>query len=209
MLDLPPEINVLIDVGAHLGYFSVVFSTRTDNTSFAVELDPTNFSLLEQTVKSAKGVQGKIETLNLGISDNDFTAQMPISKASPTASLGRVTNKTNGIKPVRVTTLDKLCEEQKISPKIIKIDVEGYEWEFLVGGERTIREHRPILIFEVHRPQLAKKGVSVEEFIHRIESYGYSVFWFPKHRDPTPGELVPYNESDGQRNFDIICKPNP
>ncbi|MEM6897619.1 MAG: FkbM family methyltransferase, partial [Pseudomonadota bacterium] len=139
MLDLPPEINVLIDVGAHLGYFSVVFSTRTDNTSFAVELDPTNFSLLEQTVKSAKGVQGKIETLNLGISDNDFTAQMPISKASPTASLGRVTNKTNGIKPVRVTTLDKLCEEQKISPKIIKIDVEGYEWEFLVGGERTIR----------------------------------------------------------------------
>lgn len=209
MLDLPTDKNIFIDVGAHLGYFSVIFSRRPENTSFAVELDPTNFSLLDQMVHSATGVKGKIEVFNLGISDNDFVAKMPVSNASPFASLGRSDNKDDGTKPVRVTTLDNFCEERRIAPDIIKIDVEGYEWEFLLGGEKVISQHRPILIFEVHTPQLEKKGISVLDFIHRIEDHEYSVFWFPDHRSKTPGKLVPYVYADGHRNFDIICKPNP
>lgn len=44
----------------------------------------------------------------------------------------------------QIITLDSL----NLSPDFLKIDVEGMEHHVLLGGERTIRTHRPVVIFE-------------------------------------------------------------
>ena len=209
ILDLPPENKVLIDVGAHLGYFSIVFSRLAKNESYAIELDPTNYSHLERMVQSSTGVRGKVETMNLGISDHEFLADMPVTAASPMSSLNRLDEKQVDTRQVRVTSLDTFCNERGISPDIIKVDIEGFEWEFLKGCSETLDKCRPILIFEMHNDILNKKGVTEEDFVHALKDQGYSIFWFPNHRDQTPGELEPFSGSGGRRNFDIICKPNP
>lgn len=43
-----------------------------------------------------------------------------------------------------IITLDSL----ELAPDFVKIDVEGMEWHTLMGGEHTIRTHRPVVIFE-------------------------------------------------------------
>ena len=43
-----------------------------------------------------------------------------------------------------VKTLDSL----ELAPSFIKIDVEGFEYDVLRGGERTLRRHQPVLLFE-------------------------------------------------------------
>src|SRR5262249_11546960 len=46
---------------------------------------------------------------------------------------------------VRVHTLDSL----ELQPAdVIKIDAEGMESDILIGGERTLKEHRPFVVFE-------------------------------------------------------------
>jgi FkbM family methyltransferase len=43
-----------------------------------------------------------------------------------------------------VITLDSL----NLAPDFLKIDVEGMEWHVLMGGQRTIQQHKPVIIFE-------------------------------------------------------------
>lgn len=44
-------------------------------------------------------------------------------------------------------TLDSLA----LTPDFIKIDVEGMEWHVLYGAEQTIRQHRPVIMFEENK----------------------------------------------------------
>ena len=45
---------------------------------------------------------------------------------------------------VEVITLDSLA----LAPDFLKIDVEGMEYQTLLGGEQTIRQHRPVIMLE-------------------------------------------------------------
>ena len=72
-----------------------------------------------------------------GIRDNKFTMKFPIN--------------TN--------TLDNIITE-KID--LIKIDVEGAEWELLQGADWTIEQYRPIIILETFKTKKNKK--KLEEF---------------------------------------------
>lgn len=39
-------------------------------------------------------------------------------------------------------------DDLRLAPGFIKLDVEGMELNVLLGGEKTIREHRPVILFE-------------------------------------------------------------
>jgi FkbM family methyltransferase len=49
---------------------------------------------------------------------------------------------------VQVTRLDAMTDEIFRNLKFIKCDVEGHELNAFLGGEQTIRRHRPVVQFE-------------------------------------------------------------
>ena len=49
---------------------------------------------------------------------------------------------------VDVISLEQFCAQQRISPQIIKIDVEGAEWQTVQGLEGLLKEPKPIIILE-------------------------------------------------------------
>lgn len=67
--------------------------------------------------------------------------------------------------PARVVSLDDWLEHNRISPDLIKIDVEGAELGVLQGALETLRRSRPWLIIE------ASSGAVLE----LLESYGYTI----------------------------------
>ena len=55
---------------------------------------------------------------------------------------------------VTITTVDRMVNEHKIEPSIIKLDVEGAERETILGAMETIKHFRPVLILSVyHHPK--------------------------------------------------------
>ena len=75
---------------------------------------------------------------------------------------------------VVVSTLD--AELHGLSPRLIKIDVEGAELGVLRGGERVLSRTRPVLIFEHVRETAALYGTTsdaVWDLLHRL---GYRIF---------------------------------
>ena len=62
---------------------------------------------------------------------------------------------------VQVETVDNLIDQGRIPPPdLAKIDVEGAELAVLTGMDRTLREKRPILIIELHGPEIERAHVA-------------------------------------------------
>jgi FkbM family methyltransferase len=85
---------------------------------------------------------------------------------------------SNGSKTVSInaTTLDTVCSSNGIVPDIIKIDVEGYEFQVLQGGVQTLIESKPMLFIEIHPDLLAQHGISSVGIMEFLASKGYRFY---------------------------------
>ncbi len=80
---------------------------------------------------------------------------------------------------VPVKRLDKYIEENIAEPdqiKVIKIDVEGFEFPVLLGLEGFLEEHRPKIVCEVKPWVLPQLGYSIQDFEDYMKRFGYAAY---------------------------------
>ena len=75
-------------------------------------------------------------------------------------------------------SLDQYVAEKKISPDIIKIDVEGAEISVLAGARKTIKKFRPLIFLSVHPEELNATTKGVEGLKAIIRKIEYQCFEF-------------------------------
>ena len=168
--------SVFLDIGANIGYETLWGASLVGNTGHVYSFEPlpnlvnqikeslslNNFSNLSIIPKAASNTEG---TANIHIHDED-------------AGLTSLTNTKNSSKTVTVTltTINKELENiQRLD--VIKLDVEGHEYEALLGGKETIEKYKPTIIFEFS-PHLYEKdyrGKSVN-ILYFLDSLGYSIY---------------------------------
>ena len=77
---------------------------------------------------------------------------------------------------VDTVAIDDLLQQQAIEPPtLVKIDVEGAEINVLQGMSQTLKEHHPIIIYEVddeNQEGLLNKRKQVDDF---LLSHGYEI----------------------------------
>jgi FkbM family methyltransferase len=84
---------------------------------------------------------------------------------------------------VPTSTLDKIVTEQRIYKEkqisFIKVDVEGGDFDVLLGAENTLKEYKPVVIFESGRQFSANLyNYTKEDFFKYFEKIGYVMFQF-------------------------------
>ena len=75
---------------------------------------------------------------------------------------------------VSVATLDSVIPPT-YRPALIKIDVEGGEWRVLLGAERTLAAHHPVLIIEHYAGAAGVHGIGPEQLHPYLTSLGYRI----------------------------------
>lgn len=89
---------------------------------------------------------------------------------------------------VEVVTLDLLG----LAPDFIKLDVEGMEYAALVGGEQTIRTHRPVIMLEENGLN-RRYGVEDHACRRLLESWGARMVMVLKSNPPDTDQVFAWD----------------
>ncbi|HZV33816.1 MAG TPA: FkbM family methyltransferase [Verrucomicrobiae bacterium] len=148
--ELARSANTFIDVGANIGFYSLVLSTYKPGLRVvSFEPNPKNFQLLHANVQLNQFSNVTCEPLAL--SDMSGTGALFLSASDMSASLERDFEASRGpVLKVSTATLDGYLAQRPVSgPVLIKVDVEGHEAAFFKGARQTISSLKPDIISEV------------------------------------------------------------
>ncbi len=148
--------DTFCDVGAHFGYFTLLAAQLVGDNGHIVsfEASPSTFETLKKNTTGIKNIL----PLNRAASDSEGTMvfhEFPAlfseynSLVLPNGNHAKWIRK-NPPKRIEVAgqRLDRFFFENKISPKIIKIDVEGAETQVLNGATEFLKKHSPTIVME-------------------------------------------------------------
>ncbi|MHC5058884.1 MAG: FkbM family methyltransferase [Planctomycetota bacterium] len=156
--------DIVIDIGAYIGTHTIPMS-KFSKKVYAFEANPDIFCCLKKNVEC-----NSIENININnclISDSK--KQLDFYKRLDGTS--RVSNKSvkGECLSLESDSLDNIIgTDEKI--KLIKIDVEGHEFNVLEGCKKIIELHRPIIIIEVFK----NKKKQLEEY---VTNNNYNMTW--------------------------------
>lgn len=171
------EGDTFIDIGAHIGYYSILARNIVGESGkvIAFEPNPESYKLLKKNFEMNEYTNCIAE--NIALSDEIGFVKLFIGKyRDDSSSLFLVENvDKNRYVTVKTMTFDKYCEMYKISPNFIKIDAEGAEYRILRGITKVIDIHKPNLLIEIHPKHLESQEISIRSLFDFLMKKGYKI----------------------------------
>jgi FkbM family methyltransferase len=168
------EGSVSVDVGANLGYFTILMSQIVGKSgqTIAFEPMPDTVEMLRENI----GVNrlGNVIVVDAAASDESGSIRLLSGASESVAKTASIIGyrlegpaKTTVVRSIRLDDyfvgIDRL-------PNLIKIDVEGAELLALKGARETIKRSRPTLIVEIH----SWGSPQSQEVLELLSEFGYS-----------------------------------
>jgi FkbM family methyltransferase len=167
-LTLAADCNRLLDIGASAGIFSALFAnTRAALQIVSVEPDEKSFRLLQQTERLNSKVKFAWKTIRAVMFDK------PGMQRFRSVGFGGNVSQSDLDEEIVSHNLASLADEMGFVPDIIKLDIESYEYEVLLGGLSWLETHRPRLFLELHWRLLEERNLSPRELLQKLSCLGY------------------------------------
>lgn len=193
---------VFFDVGAHVGYFTLLASHLVGETGQVHSFEPTprTFRLLADNAKH----HPNITVNNLAVyshSDelilNDFGAlNFAFNSFFPArVADGRAVPEVKH--RIQTVSLDEYVERTGVKPNMIKVDAESAEYQIIDGMKNTLKTCRPFFMIEVG--DLDLDGVRpCSEIVEFACSHGYKPLMYQD------GELKPHKVPDRYQGWGTV-----
>jgi FkbM family methyltransferase len=164
------EGAIFVDVGANIGYFSMLAAQQKTGKVLAIEPIPKTYDMLNVNIEHNM-FTNVIEPFNIALGSKEHTAKFVCSLGPKNHIEYEVDNIHRDLPTinVNVTTLRK--EIGRID--FIKVDIEGAEYSFLLGARKTIEAFKPIIMMEIEEHRLAKYNVTAENIFNFMNDLGY------------------------------------
>ena len=165
----------VIDAGANVGCHTTRLARLVGQTGQVIAFEPMPwaFSKLKRNIELNSFNHVLLERMGLSDSTrNDlvcFRSSWTLDSDSSPDSEGDT--------PVQFTTLNEYVSTSQINRlDLIKVDVDGYEYRVIRGGQNVIREFKPVLIVEMGRSSLGRYGDDVTGLVDLLASFGYEFY---------------------------------
>jgi len=164
--------SVAVDAGANLGMLSLRFS-KLYSKVFSFEPHPLTFEMLQRNLRL---YAPNAEAIQRGLSSNAGKFKLGVD----TDNIGNfyITNESSANREsydVETVRLDDFFRSRTFRIGLIKIDIEGHEFELFKGATETISKDKPVILVEDGN----SKSGSKSESIKLLESLGYKTFLEP------------------------------
>ncbi len=180
---------VVLDIGAYLGYYTIIASRRAGKFGkvFAVEPNPESFAFLRYNLR--ENGCSNVVAVQKALSNYSGWTSLHRDRSDPSRASLIAREGSLGAVTVECTTVNDLLGEQHVD--VVKIDVEGAEPFVLDGMARVLEQSRdPILSVELNPSALAEAGSSQEALLSKLRQFGlHTIRTLDEERAPN-GELL-------------------
>jgi FkbM family methyltransferase len=205
---------VVYDIGSHVGSLALGIARLVGEQGRVVAFDgdPDNVTTLRES-SLRNHLEAHLAVVHAAVWSYTTRHGIPFRRGGTRRSQGGV--EANGQCPVTGTgeiisvtavTLDEFIANGGPVPQLVKIDVEGGEYEVLRGGINLFTSQRPLIIAEVHQQEAA------EQIAVWLGQYKYCAQWhipeenFPRCLYAWPTE---YDGATWMRKTASFRKPRP
>jgi FkbM family methyltransferase len=193
----------ILDIGTNIGSTLLRFAKLTGGTGFiyGFEPDPINYKECLKNLSLNEFKNIKVSNIGLGNENNEFDLY---EDSDGNRGGNRISFDRNNSKRKSRITVEKLDDwskkNQVVDIDLIKIDVEGFEYKALMGGEYLIRKNMPILFIELDDNNLKNVGDSAQGLVKLLEDWGYSI------KNSLNNESVSSKNDFTDCHYDIIAE---
>lgn len=146
------ESVVFLDIGCNIGQ-ELIFAASINKNIKAIGFEPLSHlcKQINASIEINNLSNAKVYNVAMGNEDQEINIKIPEINIGG-SSIVRDASNTNcklKVEKIKVRHADNFLQEQKIDKvDIIKIDVEGYEYEVLDGLRETLQKYSPIILIE-------------------------------------------------------------
>jgi len=195
-LELTKDKKMLFDVGSQFGSFSFPFiGTSSDKQVYAFD-GGTNPYLTTTQIKLINNLTN-FNTFNFLIGNKNELVKCFSEDLQSLAIAGNDTR--------LMFSIDMLVELFGTIPDVMKIDIEGCEYQALVGAQNTILKHKPIIFIEIHPKFLNLYQNNIDQIVEFVNSIDYSVYDLNQNKVTNYLDILSAEQTDSNRT---VWMPN-
>jgi FkbM family methyltransferase len=136
--------NSFFDVGANIGIYSLIVAGQAKSVNvYAFEPHPETLLLLQENA-ILNNLEERINCRQVALGDSNGVVRLTDQAGNPQNHILAETN--GGGLDVNIQRADKICEIENFYPEVLKIDVEGFENQVLIGFGKSLLDVRIIFI---------------------------------------------------------------
>lgn len=169
--------DVVLDVGANIGYYSALLGHKVGQQGKVIAFEPTeHYRKILQRNLAINGLEHCVTTMPYGLSDEDAELQIAIGECSATLHWAEDSS-PQATETIILHTLDEISGALDL-PRLdfVKVDIDGHELPFIRGAKKTIARYQPIILLEVNHANYLEAGFTAWEFYDELISAGFVLF---------------------------------
>ncbi len=169
------EGDVVLDIGANIGYYVLVESQLVGKSGqvYAVEPVLNSFNQMKKNVQLNNFKN--VSMFQFAFGEKDEKSEICVSDKSNLCTMNRnaVVGKFVRAQEVSVETVDTFFKD-KAPPNLIRMDVEGWEYQIIKGMAKTLKGNVKILV-ELHPRPPYLDAEKMDEIFQILEQNNFTV----------------------------------
>jgi FkbM family methyltransferase len=202
--DLVKDLNFVVCIGANRGWYPLLVNKLGPHIKIhAYEPNSLTYLSLEKNIeinhaevtlhKIGIGLESRVANLFGYIDANDGMATL-----YPTNWFGI---KYERLEQIEMQSIDSELTKWNVpnGVSLLQMDIEGCEFEAVLGGKKFLLEYSPIVICEVNPVLLNGSGRKPSELFEYMQQLGYFIYWINER-----GGLYTQNAKDPCRHLAVL-----
>jgi len=212
--------DVIMDIGANIGAHTLTMgeSVGPSGKAYAIEATEYAFNKLQKNVQLNPNITAQIQPCHCVLEGTEITqddsalihSSWPFESSDDRHPSHQGVLKSLG--DAQHTTLDELVATEGITRlDLVKIDVDGHEWDVLSGGAQTFGNLRPVILMELAPDYNDAEHARGFQNIHRfLVDLGYQFYDFSGNELPAEVDALAATIPGGaSRNVVVVPKDSP
>ncbi|MGM0531524.1 MAG: FkbM family methyltransferase [Bacteroidota bacterium] len=200
--------DIILDVGANIGWYSVLFDKMTPANVFiyAFEPDPDNFHCLTHNIQ--RNNRKNIIPVQKGISDKTEKKTLYLYKSSNTGRHSMLNINTQSTIEVETVKFDDFIDKEGLNInkiKFLKIDIEGYEYKAFQGGTKLLSSV-PYILTEFSPEYMRKGGLEPAKMLDLLKEYQFVPYIIENQKKVAIDDNTILNSNS---NLNLIMEKSP